>query len=174
MSNSSDNPCASCSIDQDCCTHLSGLRVTAAEFERCFAAHADRLDIEHEGPVVVLTPKNHAPCPNWQQAGCAVYEDRPRECRLFPFTLYVRKPNDDLVSIGYHSDTRCPLKTTLLPADCDARAIVTSFAEEAFPGLQVEITRESTFERFQRRTKECAWKSLAAVTKHFARSHPGG
>ena len=154
MSSTCDNPCSTCSINQDCCTHLSGLRVTETEFQRCFASHLDQLDIEHEGPVLVLTPKHGAACPNWQAGGCAVYENRPRECRLFPFTLYVRKPGDRLVSIGYHSDTRCPQKQALLPPDADARAIVASFGEEAFPGLKLDITHETAQERLRRRQRK--------------------
>ena len=165
VSTTCDNPCSTCSIHQDCCTHLSGLRVTKTEFERCFVPHTELLEIEQEGPVLVLTPKNGAACPNWQGGGCAVYENRPRECRLFPFTLFVRKPSDGLVSLGYHSDTNCPLKAMLLPSEAEARAIVASFGEEAFTDAQLQITPESTFEWLRRRTKEAVWKLRCVLRK---------
>lgn len=165
MSANHDNPCATCSIDQDCCTHLSGLRVTEAEFQRCFSSHVDLLHIEREGPVLVLTPKDGAACPNWQKGGCAVYDDRPRECRLFPFTLFVRKQGADLVSIGYHSDTRCPLKQALIAPDAEARAIVANFGEEAFPRSKLEVSRETTLERLRRRTAAAAWRLLSIIRK---------
>src|SRR5262249_30822696 len=140
-------------------------RVTEVEFQQCFAVHADKLTIRREGPIYVLTPKDGAACPNWVNGSCAVYDERPRECRLFPFTLFVRKQADGLVSIGYHSDTRCPMKIDLLPPDEVARDMITSFGAEAFPGVEVKVTRESLGEMLRRRTLESVWTCLALVKR---------
>lgn len=165
---SNGNPCASCSIDQDCCTHLSGLRVTPAEFERCFADYADRLEICREGPVYVLTPKAGAPCPNWRDGGCAIYDVRPRECRLFPFTLYVERQSRDYVGLGYHCDTRCPLKHQLLCGDETARQLVEGFGREAFGSAVVRVHRESAWARWSRWARSLVGVSVRLVRKYFA------
>jgi len=164
-SHPSPNPCEACSIGQDCCTHLSGLRVTEIEFARCFAAHADKLLIQREGTIYVITPKNGAACPNWENGGCAVYDARPRDCRLFPFTLFVRRRTDDGLSLGYHSDTRCPLKATLLASDHEARTIVRQFGNEALPGAAIEVTPETTLERLKRRARTSTYALLSRVRK---------
>ena len=72
---------------------------------------------------------------------------------------------DDLVSIGYHSDTRCPLKESLLPPEAEARQIVAEFGAEAFPSVRVEVTHESIVEKFRRRAINTAWTFLSNVKK---------
>jgi len=163
------NPCLACSIQQDCCTRLSGLRLTREEFQRCFSRHVERLEIKHEGPVYVITPKNGGTCPNWQDGGCAVYDERPRECRLFPFTLFVRQQTSHTVSLGYHCDTRCPMKTELLLAADEADAMVSDFGREAFPVMSVEALRESLIESLKRRGLRRA-SSIVAQIKEWSRS----
>jgi Fe-S-cluster containining protein len=160
VSESRPDPCASCSIHQACCSELSGLRVTAEEFERCFAAHADELIVEHEGPVRVLSPKGGGPCPNLGRDGrCTVYGHRPIECRLFPYTLYVRRAGDGHASLGYHGRTRCPQKAALLPSDAEARAMVTRFGRQAFgERVGLEVSREGLIERLRRRASSALSK----------------
>jgi len=146
-----DNPCLACTIQQDCCTRLSGLRVTQWEFDRCFAQHADLLDIAREGPVFVLTPKGGQPCPNWKDGGCSVYDIRPRECRLFRFTLCVRSSSPGAVSLGYHCDTQCRFNDRLRGTEEVAASAVAEFGREAFGMVQIEVRRESRTEFLRRR-----------------------
>lgn len=68
------NPCAGCTIGQDCCNHLSGLRLTQIEFDRCFQQHADEIVVEREGPLFVVSQRDGGVCPNWQSGGCSVYD----------------------------------------------------------------------------------------------------
>lgn len=158
------NPCAGCTIHQDCCAHLSGLRLTAIEYERCFARHADSLTIEREGPVFVVSPRDGGPCPNWRDGSCTVYDARPRECRLFPHTLYVRQHRPALVTLRHHSDTRCPLKNELLTDADTASAEVLSFAREAFgTEIAIEVAPETAGERLVRRLRAAPYELLRAL-----------
>lgn len=168
MNESPFNPCAACAIQQDCCTRLSGLRLTEAEFDRCFAVHRHLLDIQREGSIIVVSPKNGAACPNWQEGGCAVYDIRPRECQLFPFTLFVRKAGTETVSIGFHSDTHCPQKAALLAPVPVAHSLVVAFGQEAFPAARVQVKIESPLERFSRRCKQWLRARLSAI-RHLIR-----
>jgi len=144
------DPCASCNIQQACCNELTGLRVSPDEDERHFAAHAARLDVTRDGPVVRVSTQDGGPCPNLIEGRCTVYDTRPLECRLFPHTLYVRRATPGHVSLGYHSDTRCPSKAALLASDDEARAMVTAFGRQAF-GDQValHVSRRSPLERLR-------------------------
>jgi Fe-S-cluster containining protein len=129
----------------------------------------NRLDIKHEGPIYVITPKNGEACPNWHDGGCSVYDERPRECRLFPFTLFVRQQKSHAVSLGYHCDTRCPLKTELLRSEDEAQAIVSDFGREAFPAMSVEVAKMSRIKCWQRRVLRGAY-FIAAQIKEWSRS----
>jgi hypothetical protein len=123
---STDNPCLECSIDQDCCSHLSGLRVNQEEYDRCFAAHADQLEINRDGPLYRISVKGGGACPNWEDK-CSVYEQRPMECALFPHTLGAVFDNAPLV-LTVHKRTDCPLKATLAMAGADAVLRVEQYA----------------------------------------------
>jgi Fe-S-cluster containining protein len=163
-----ENPCLACSIGQDCCSRLSGLRLAPREFERCFAVHADRIDVGRDGPLYVVSSRNGGACPNWSAQGCAIYDLRPMECRLFPHTIYMRNRAADRVSVVVHSDTRCPQKEKLKMTDAAARGLVAEFCREAFPGAVVEMHMESRFERLRRVFREI----LVAVRRAGTRLRP--
>ena len=76
------------------------------------------------------------------------------ECRLFPYTIYVRSCRGDRVSIALHSDTRCPQKQQLLPPLPEAKRLVTEFCREAFPQLAADICLETWLECRLRRLRE--------------------
>ncbi len=109
---------------------MQGLMVTKTEFERAFSRHRDALDITSHGKLMRLTAKA-GPCPNWQGA-CAIYEDRPMECRLFPFTISVVATTPRRVHITAHNRVNCPQKDHLLPDETTARGLFEAFAREAF------------------------------------------
>lgn len=164
MSESVSNPCAACSIHQDCCRHLTGLRLTEIEFDRCFARHATALVIEREGPLYVVSQRGGEACPNWHDGGCSVYDDRPRECRLFPFTMYSDVKADSSVTLRVHSDTRCPLKSDLLGDRELALQLVRRFAEEAYGGAPAaHVRHERRIERILRLYRQLAHR----VTRIF-------
>lgn len=150
-----DNPCITCSINQGCCTSLTGLCLTRAEYERCFEHHADQVLVERKGPLYIVSQAGGAACPNWQGGGCAVYDQRPRECALFPHTLYLKQQRGNEYTICVHSDTNCPQKKRLLSSQRDAEQLVMEFAEEAFGDSASIIVRgETLLERVNRVSKK--------------------
>ena len=127
----SDNPCAACSIGQDCCTNLAGLRLSKAEFERNFLRHHESLLVkEHSGIYEVAGRRNV--CPNWGGNRCTVYETRPIECRIFPYTIGDVVRIGRLVVLTYHHRTRCPQKLRLLAPRTEVVDMLVSFAHDAF------------------------------------------
>lgn len=150
MAKTTSNPCAACTIDQDCCRRLTGLRLTQIEFDRCFAEHENDLIIQREGLVFVVSQRAGGACPNWRDGGCAVYDGRPRECELFPFTMY-SQVGSAAVTVRLHSDTQCPLKTELLSDVNRAEQLARDFATEAFgESRSFSIRHENRLERITR------------------------
>jgi Fe-S-cluster containining protein len=125
---STDNPCLECSVNQGCCSHLNGLRVNQDEFDRCFAHHVDKLDIDRDGPLYRITVKDGGACPNWEDK-CSIYEDRPMECALFPHTIGAVF-DDETLLLTVHKRTECPLKDALAMDDADAIRRVERYARE--------------------------------------------
>jgi Fe-S-cluster containining protein len=132
MTSKQDNPCLTCSIHQDCCTNLHGLKLTRNEYEAHFRQHADVLSVSQDGGIVTVSKKNGGACPNWKSDGCGVYLERPVECRLFPFTMDRVDLKKNEVIIGFHSDVNCPQKEKLLMPEPEAHALMRRFATEAF------------------------------------------
>ena len=160
------NPCAACTIDQGCCTHLSGLRLTRIEFDRCFKHHTEEILVDREGPLFVVSQRDGAACPNWQDGGCAVYDARPRECALFPHTLYVRSHAADGVSVRVHSDTNCPQKAQLLSSAAEAERMAREFAEEAFgSSTAIRVEHETKRQFLWRRIRNIVSWTLASLRR---------
>jgi len=159
-----DNQCAACTIGQDCCTHLAGLRLTEPEFNRCFKQHADEIAVMREGPLFIVSQINETACPNWREGKCSVYDARPRECALFPYTLYTREHRDDSVSVRVHSDTRCPFKLQLLSSRQEAEQLAHVFAEEAFGDtIKIHVGHETMAQRLYRRFRNFISRILSAL-----------
>jgi len=132
-----DNLCAACDISQDCCTNLSRLNLSKAEFERNFLRHRESLLIkEHSGIYEVSGRRNG--CPNWGGKRCTVYETRPIECRLFPYTIGDAMRIGRFVVLTYHQRTRCPQKHRLLAPRMEVADMLVSFTEDVF-GRDVRV-----------------------------------
>ena len=150
-----DNPCVICSIGQDCCSNLSGLKLLESEYRLHFARDYRRLQVKKEGQFYTIASKDGGPCPHWVKDRCRIYYDRPIECRLFPYTIGLIDRDDSQVVLTIHARTRCPLKKQLLVPKLKAEEMVRSFAYQAF-GAQhvVKIEHERLFTRVQYTVKK--------------------
>lgn len=162
----SDNPCLTCTINQGCCTNLTGLCLTKTEYERCFVDHTDQIIVQRQGPLYIVSQADGNACPNWQGSGCTVYDERPRECALFPHTLYLREQRGDKYTLCVHSDTHCPQKKQLASSQDDAEELVLEFAKEAFgDSASITVRGETSMERVSRSLKNSASKLISAVRR---------
>lgn len=147
MDEAFDGPCGTCSIDQQCCQRLTWLRLTAREYEEHFARHRGLFNASGRAPVYVISAKPSGSCPHFIDSRCAIYDDRPFECRLYPYSFGMIRRTERTVTISFHSVTRCPHKKALfrLISKDDARDIVRGFAREAFgDGYALKIRFMST------------------------------
>lgn len=141
--NNKDNPCFSCNIEQECCRKLRFLRLTETEYLRHFAQYQETIAVQNCDETYLVSSKAGEACPNWSQNKCAVYTDRPVECRIFPYTLGRINKKHNHVIITYHERTHCPQKKQLLMSDKATRKMILSFAHEAFGNdCDVEVKRE--------------------------------
>jgi len=131
MSEFPDNPCVACSIGQDCCSNLSGLKLLEPEYRLHFAREIRRLRVQKKGQFYTISSKDAEPCPHWIKDRCSIYYDRPIECRLFPYTIGLIRYEDSQIVLIIHARTRCPLKKELLVSKVKAEELVRSFAYQA-------------------------------------------
>lgn len=104
------NPCMSCSIDMDCCKKFNGVLMSQEEFDRLYAKFEGRFQVEQRNRFVMVTDISGEGCPYFKQGtGCTVYEERPLDCRLFPFSLdHVRGGEGDTMRASAHRRVGCP------------------------------------------------------------------
>ena len=131
MSKTFDNPCENCCIGQDCCTNLKGLKLTKSEYKQHFARHQDRLVVQQKGLIYEVSAKQGGTCPHWND-GCAIYNDRSIECRLFPYTIKQFRFYHGRVLLTLSDYTNCPLKRMLLLPWNEAQNLASLFARDAF------------------------------------------
>ena len=112
------NPCLQCTIQQGCCTNLSGLLLSRREYEAHFARHEENLITTHKGSFFQVTPKKGV-CPNWDG-----------QCTLY-VTVGAVEETSKTLTMTLHSRTTCPQKETLLPSDEEAIAMARALASDA-------------------------------------------
>jgi Fe-S-cluster containining protein len=159
------NYCGACPTN--CCSPCIDLKVTKSEFDRCFAAHADKLSVKDLGAYLEVTSNKTKDCPNFINDCCAIYDDRPMECRLYPHSVQ----DIDLIAEGVrayvHAGTRtCPQKAKLIATEPEVLSMVQGFLDEAYPGLPQKILLEKDPSRFKLkwlRVKKQARRRVAAT-----------
>jgi Fe-S-cluster containining protein len=132
MSTVNDNPCVACTTN--CCTIKGwcGLMLTKDEFEEHFKSHAEGILIRQSDKYVVISSKEGRVCPHLEDGGCRIYQDRPIDCRLYPYVMRFVSENAKKVKIAFHTRSDCPQKKTMLLPEADARALVMEFGKKVF------------------------------------------
>lgn len=161
----SPNVCAACEIDQHCCANLTGLKLSKAEFKRNFLHHRKSLLIEEYRGIYRVSGRVNR-CPNWRGDQCAVYDDRPFECRFFPYTIAETMRIGRLVVLTYHHQTLCPQKDRLLAPRTEVVDMLVSFAEDAFGrDVRVVVVPDILPLRLARRLVRLPHKIASAVAQ---------
>ena len=149
MAAESINPCLACDKGQGCCTHLIDLKLTPKEFDKFFADRSELFDLKKDTPYYQLTIKENGACPCWSDQ-CSVYEDRPIECRLYPYSIAWIISHKGRIIAAYHDHTSCPLKEDLLFRKEEAKSLVTKFDLEVFgDDLPIETLYLTPFRRLK-------------------------
>jgi Fe-S-cluster containining protein len=126
------NPCMSCDVEQRCCKTLHDLRLSVAEFEKHFRRHADRLSVLKYSNTFLVSPQNQLPCPYLGENGCRIYDERPIDCRLFPYVLVNIENKRDKIRVTFHKDSDCPHREDLFVPLDEAKELMTRLAREVY------------------------------------------
>ena len=148
MTESIINPCAGCPIN--CCCDLRKLKLSPVEYQQVYEPFRDQFDLERKGALYELSMHKGKNCPHWnEQVSCTMYETRPAECRLFPYTVNQTYHAGPLVLFTYHGNTPCPRKANgLFLSHTAARRIIRSLARDTYgPGKIYLVCHEGSVYR---------------------------
>jgi Fe-S-cluster containining protein len=124
--------CSRCTTS--CCSPLLGLKVTREEYETAFSGRDGNLAVTDMGAFLQVSAGGDGACPNFIDRKCSIYEKRPVECRLYPYSIYAVLDHDDHIRAYVHGGTEtCPFKYQLLPSENEIRALMDRFLDAAFP-----------------------------------------
>ena len=132
MPQNADNPCLICSVDQQCCSRLSGLRLSEEEFRKYFRDHSAKLSVLKYNKMFIVSTPDSRPCPHWQKSGCTIYADRPADCRLYPFEIKKISDKDSHVEVTFGENPGCPQKESLLMPIEEAKGLITIFCRAVY------------------------------------------
>jgi len=132
MESERSNPCLTCSAQQRCCSQLSGLRLTKDEFEIHFKKHSDGLAIARYEKTFVVSSHNNGPCPHWGKSGCRIYNDRPIDCRLYPYEITRISEKRKAIEITLLNNPGCPEMDSLLMPFEEAKALIEFFCHTVY------------------------------------------
>ena len=155
MSKISDYPCTSCSLGQDCCTNLKGLKLTASEYKRHFIQYQEKIMVHQKNrSIYEVSSRQGQACPHWEN-GCIIYDDRPVECRIFPHTIGKISFYHGQISLTVHARSNCPQKQILLLPWDETKRLVSLFARDAFGNEPIiKVKRETLICRLVNRLME--------------------
>jgi len=167
-SKTAPSACATCSTGQKCCTHLFNLKISEHDYKRHFDQYSHDLNVRHVGPLYIISSKEEKPCPNWSNSRCNIYDERPMECRLFPYDMRIVYIDEGQVKLSFHSRTGCPAKKELLASEEDARDMISRFAHDVFAGLHIgQIKREGLFDGWKQKVTPRVKRKVKKLAAHL-------
>ena len=134
-----DNPCLTC---PDSCCALKGecgLRLSPAEFEAHFKEHIQNLHMRQDGKNVVISTREGLVCPNLGEKGCRIYEERPIDCRLYPYQMLPVYETRRKVKFMLYMTPDCVANRTFHFSEQSARALVEKFCKDVYGDKTVLI-----------------------------------
>lgn len=132
MSSEQYNPCLQCDVNQKCCSHLSGLRLSKKEFEKYFKNHSNVLSVLKYNKLFLVSSDKNGPCPYWGKGGCLIYNDRPVDCRLYPYEITQIKERRDKIDVTFRVNPGCSQKDNLLLPVEEAKALIKVFCQKVY------------------------------------------
>ena len=131
MSDTAINPCAGCR--SSCCCDLRKLKLSPPEYQQIYERFSDRFTVERKGLLYELSMRPEYNCPHLNgQMLCTIYDSRPVECRIFPYTVNRTYHLGPLVLFTYHGQTPCLRKKELFPSHREARRQIRRLARDTY------------------------------------------
>jgi Fe-S-cluster containining protein len=164
-----ENPCAGC--QSNCCCDLRKLKLSPSEYKRIYEPFRDRLKTERKGALYELSMQAGLHCPHLNEKNeCTIYDARPVECRIFPYTVNQAYKAGPLVLFTYHGKTPCPRKKELFPAHAEARRLVRSLAHDTYGSGKIYLAcyESLLYRAFGKLTRILCLKKIAGLFRPAA------
>jgi Fe-S-cluster containining protein len=134
-----NNPCHTC---PDSCCALKGhcgLRLSKDEFETFFRDQEQDLNVRVEDKIVIISTKDGLVCPNLGKKGCRIYEDRPIDCRLYPYQMLPMYETRRKAKFMLYLQPNCVQNETFLYPEEEARALVEEFGRKVYGDKRIVV-----------------------------------
>ena len=134
-----ENPCLSC---PDTCCGIPGkfsLRLSKEEFEKHFKDREQDLVVKEKDKVVMIFSNEGKVCPNLEKKGCRIYEDRPIDCRLYPYQMLPLYETNSKVKFILFMIPNCIENKTFLIPESKARALVEEFGRKVYGDKKIVV-----------------------------------
>ncbi len=136
MNDTTINPCAGC--QSNCCCDLRKLKLSPPEYQQIYERFSDRFTVERKGLLYELSVHKEYNCPHLNdQRLCTIYDRRPVECRIFPYTVNQTYHLGPLVLFTYHGKTPCLRKKELFPSHRETRRQVHRLARDTYGSVKI-------------------------------------
>jgi Fe-S-cluster containining protein len=136
----------------------------ADEFTTLFEGHREQLAIKQANKVFIVSSKEGGACPHWGPDGCRVYEQRPVDCRVFPYITALVIESRSRVKIVFHSRSDCPLKEQLYPdmPEADIKRLLTEWGKSMYGSTKAIVVcyEQGFFSRLQHRIEAAISRRL--------------
>jgi len=108
--------------------------LTKEEFERHFKSHSEKLEVRPSNGFIIISSKEGQVCPHYEISGCRIYNDRPIDCRLFPYVMHRFITRLNKTKIVYHTNSDCPEKNALFQhvPKAIARSLIMEFGKKVY------------------------------------------
>jgi len=133
-----DNPCLDCR-NKCCVVGLIGLMLSKEEYEAYFKKYEQSFLVIPEDKLVFLTARDGIICPYFEDRGCKIYDQRPFDCRLYPYQMRLAYETKEKIKFILHSRSDCPRKTNLLLPEAEAKALIMDFGRKVYGNKKIIV-----------------------------------
>jgi len=103
------------------------------EYQKIYERFSDRFTVERKGLLYELSMRPEYNCPHLnEQMLCTIYDSRPVECRIFPYTVNQTYQTGPVVLFTYHGNTPCSRKKELFPSHRETRRQILRLARDTY------------------------------------------
>ncbi len=134
------NPCLTC---PDTCCALKGhdgLRLSRDEFEAYFIGREEDLRVRVENEIVVISTRDGFVCPNLGEKGCRIYQDRPIDCRLYPYQMLPVYETRKSVKFLLYRNPYCVENRRFSIPEAEAMNLILEFGKKAYGDRKIIVS----------------------------------
>ena len=108
--------------------------LTAGEYDALFRRFEKELDVKNANGVILVTPREGERCPHLLGHDCQVYQDRPIDCRLYPYMMVRVVERGHRATVFFTPRSLCPENDRIrsLMSEDEAKTLVVTFWKQVY------------------------------------------